>query len=150
MPQPIPGSNPNTQNRKASEMNPRRQFGKFSDRVIPPFLVLFAFISRLVFELENDPFHTAMQMMPKRQSSGTGAGNDATTKPASSQSPKPAETGAATPVVCIAAQGWPFEKKPRGAGCEQSQEIDGHDTRALESTRTPPNGKVSPFKPDLI
>jgi len=64
VPHPIASSDPKTQNRKTSEMHPSRQFGKCSDRVIPPFLVRFLFICRLGLELENDPFHTAMQMTP--------------------------------------------------------------------------------------
>jgi hypothetical protein len=43
---PIASSNPKTQNRKANEMNPSRQLWKFSDRVIPPFLVLFVIIEK--------------------------------------------------------------------------------------------------------
>jgi hypothetical protein len=73
---PKANANPSGQNRKASEMNPSRQLWKFSDRVIPPFLILFNIIFRLVLELENDPFHMAMQMTPNVQSSGTAAERD--------------------------------------------------------------------------
>ena len=61
---PIANTNGNSQNRNAAKLNPRRQVWIFSDRVIPPFLILSEITRRLVLELENDWFHIATQMMP--------------------------------------------------------------------------------------
>src|SRR5436190_21194140 len=60
-PRPKADSNPNGQNRKASKMNPSWYLRKFPHRVIPPFLIFFPILCRLVPQLENDPFHTAMR-----------------------------------------------------------------------------------------
>src|SRR6266480_4730236 len=59
-PRPKADSNPNGQNRKASKMNPSWYLRKFPHRVIPPFLIFFPIVRRLVPQLENDPFHTIM------------------------------------------------------------------------------------------
>src|SRR5215467_11053073 len=60
--QPKANANSSGQNCKSSEMKPRRHVWIFSDRVIPPFLIPFGIICRLVLELENDSFHVAMQI----------------------------------------------------------------------------------------
>src|SRR2546421_12354004 len=60
-PRPKADSKPNGQNRKASKMNPSWYLWKFPHRVIPPFLIFFPILCRLVPQLENDPFHTAMR-----------------------------------------------------------------------------------------
>ena len=52
-------ANPDGQNCKSSEINPRRHLWIFSDRVIPPFLIHFVIVCRLVLELEDGSFHTA-------------------------------------------------------------------------------------------
>ena len=61
---PKANAKPNGQNRKAGEMNPGRQLWIFSDSVIPPFLILFVITCRFMLEPENNPFHTAMGVMP--------------------------------------------------------------------------------------
>jgi len=58
-------ANRNSQYRQASEMNPSRQLWKLPDGVIPPLLIPFGNLCRLVLELENDPFHMAVQITPE-------------------------------------------------------------------------------------
>jgi len=67
---PKANAKPSGQNSITSEMDPCGQLWKFSDRIIPPFLILFVIIPRLVPELENNSFHMVIQMSVER---GLGA-----------------------------------------------------------------------------
>src|SRR5262245_54995469 len=70
---PIANAKPSGQNCKSSEMNPSRQLWEFSDRVIPPFLILFVIVYRLALELEDNSFHMAIPMMLNGAASGAPA-----------------------------------------------------------------------------
>ncbi len=69
-PRPKANSNPNGQGRKASKINPGWYLRKFSHRVIPPFLILFPILSRLMPQFENAPFHTACERALERRIRG--------------------------------------------------------------------------------
>lgn len=63
---PKVNAKPGGQNRKAGKMNPSRQLWIISDSIILPFLIPFLVLAGVMLELENDPFHAAMRVMPMR------------------------------------------------------------------------------------